>query len=85
MKDKIKNYFDNKEFFTSEEEIEKDLTELVGCRVRCYDTKIDDGVDVEDSEDEYVMLSAFEFDNSNIIVRVYYGNNSREIGYVSIN
>ena len=84
MKDKIKNYFNNKESFVSEEEIEKDLTELVGCRVRCYDTKIDDGVD-GDSEDEYVMLSAFEIDNSNIIVRVYYGNNTGEIGYVSIN
>lgn len=85
MKDKINNYFNNKEYFTSEEEIEKELTELVGCRARCYDTKIDDGVDAEDSEDEYVMLSAFEFDNSNIIVRVYYGNNTGEIGYVGIN
>lgn len=84
MKKIISDYFDNKDFFTSEEEIEQELTALVGHRVRCYDTKIDDGVD-GDSEDEYVMLSAFEIDGSNIVARVYYGNNTGEIGYVSVN
>lgn len=85
MKKKITDYFDSKDYFTSEEQIEQELTELVGHRAHCYDTKIDDGVDEEDSEDEYVMLSAFEFDGSNIVARVYYGNNTGEIGYVSVN
>ena len=85
MKNKLNDYFNNKTIFTSEEDIERELTELVGYKARCYDTKIDDGIDDEDDEDEYVMLSAFEFEGSNIIVRVYYGDNTGEIGYVTIN
>ena len=52
MKKIITDYFDSKDYFTSEEQIEQELTELVGHRAHCYDTKIDDGVNEEDSEDE---------------------------------
>ena len=83
MEKKIREYFDGREF-TTEEDIEKELTELVGHKAHCYDTKIDDGVDDEDEEDEYVMLSAFEFDDINIIVRMYYGNVTNEITYISV-
>lgn len=83
MEKKIKEYFDGREF-TTEEDIEKELTELVGHKAHCYDTKIDDGVDDEDEEDEYVMLSAFEFDDINIIVRMYYGDVTNEITYISV-
>ena len=83
MEKKIREYFDGREF-TTEEDIEKELTELVGHKAHCYDTKIDDGVDDEDEEDEYVMLSAFEFDDINIIVRMYYGDVTNEITYISV-
>lgn len=83
MEKKIREYFDGREF-TTEEDIEKELTELVGHKAHCYDTKIDDGVDDEDEEDEYVMLSAFEFDDINIIVRMYYGDVTNEITYITV-
>jgi hypothetical protein len=69
--------------FTSESDIEKELTNIIGYKAHCYDTKIDDGV-YGDSEDDYVMMSAFEFDDSSMIVRFYYGNNTKEIGCVSV-
>jgi hypothetical protein len=83
MEKKIRDYFNGREF-TTEEDIEKELTELVGHKAHCYDTKIDDGVDDEDEEDEYVMLSAFEFDDINIIVRMYYGDVTNEITYITV-
>lgn len=83
MEKKIRDYFNGREF-TTEEDIEKELTELVGHKAHCYDTKIDDGVDDEDDEDEYVMLSAFEFDDINIIVRMYYGDVTNEITYITV-
>ena len=51
MDKKIRNYFLGKEFST-EEEIEKELTELVGFKAHCYDTKIDDGLYTDDDYDD---------------------------------
>lgn len=66
-----------------EEQIACTLSEIVGAYASCYDTKIDDGSDDDDSENEYIMKSCFEFYNSTFEVLVYYGNNTREIGYVA--
>ena len=33
------------EWFTTEEDIENKLTELIGSKAHCYDTKIDEGLD----------------------------------------
>lgn len=66
----------------SEIEIEEKLTELLGAEVSWYDGAIDDGCDDED--DEYVMKACFEVIGTGITIRVYYGNNTLEIGYVDI-
>ena len=66
-----------------EENVACTISEIVGAYASCYDTKIDDGADDDDSENEYIMKSCFEFNNSTFEVLVYYGNNTREIGYVS--
>ena len=96
MDKKIRNYFLGKEFST-EEEIEKELTELVGFKAHCYDTKIDDGLytdddydddytddDLNDEVDRYLMLSAFDFKGHNMIVRIYYGDVTSEITDVEV-
>lgn len=49
-------------------------------KVQLFDVKIDDACDHED--DTYVMCSAFEVEDEDVVVRVFYGNNSLEIGYV---
>ena len=66
--------------FKGEQETEKILTEVVGKTAKCYDTSIDDGVD--DCENTYVMKSCFSFVGSNLIVRIYYGDITKEIGYI---
>lgn len=62
-------------------EIEEGLSELLGTKVSWYDGGIDDGAD---GEDEYVMKACFEVEGTDITIRVYYGNNTLEIGYVDI-
>ena len=69
--------------FTTEEDIENQLTELIGSKAHCYDTKIDEGLDDED-EDEYLMLSAFEVDGFGESIRIYYGNITEEITHIDI-
>ena len=66
--------------YQGDEETEKQLEKIVGGKWRCYDTKIDDGIDDED--DEYVMVSCFEC--GNVIVRIYYGNVTDEITYIRV-
>ena len=58
------------------EEVEKQLSEIIGTKMVCYDTTIDDGIDDDDCEDEYIMKSCFSSEDDKIIVRFYYGNNS---------
>jgi hypothetical protein len=60
---------------------EKILTEIVGQSVDFYDTCIDDGVD---GEDTYVMKDCFVSKDDSVVVRIYYGNVTEEIGYVSV-
>ena len=66
---------------TATEEI---LTEIVGQSVEHYDTCIDDGVDGDETEDMYVMKSCFSTKDDEIFIRIYYGDVTEEIGYVSV-
>lgn len=81
LKDKIYNSLIC-EWFTAEEDIENKLTELIGSKAHCYDTKIDEGLD--EGEDEYLMMSAFEVDGHYESIRIYYGNITEEITHIDI-
>lgn len=70
--------------YEGDDETEKVLSKLVGQPMKCYDTCIDDGVDDDETEDEYVMKSCFSTKDDKIIVRIYYGDVTDEIGYVSV-
>ena len=80
---KIQNEF-NGEHYQGDEETEKILSNLVGKTVKWYDTVIDDGIDGDDCEDEYIMRSCFSTEDDKIIVRIYYGDVTDEIGYVDV-
>ena len=70
--------------YEGDEETEKILSKIVGKPVKWYDTKIDDGVDDDETEDEYIMKSCFSTEDDKIIVGIYYGDVSDEIGYVNV-
>lgn len=57
----------------------KDILSEFG-EVSFVDEKIDDGSDDED--DNYVMMRSYDVDN--LYVRIYYGDNTREIGCVDV-
>jgi hypothetical protein len=59
------------------------LTKICGQDVSCYDSGIDDGID--DPEDEYVMRDCFSTADNKITIRIYYGDHTKYIGYVSVN
>ena len=63
---------------TATEEI---LTRIVGREVEWYDSSIDDGAD---GDDDYVIKDCYSTKDDKIIVRIYFGNCTREIGYVSV-
>ena len=65
--------------------MEEELTNLIGLRMHCYDSVIDDGADDDETEDQYVMRDCFSDDRGSITVRVYYGDVTEEIGYVDVN
>ena len=71
--------------FDSITETEEILTQLVGKNVSWYDSNIDDGVDDDETEDTYIMRDAFSTNDDKIIIRIYYGNVTGEITYVSVN
>lgn len=64
--------------------IEEYLEEITGHKAEWYDTDIDDGADDDETEDTYVMKACFEIADINTIVRVYYGDVTKEIGYVQV-
>ena len=67
---------------TATEEI---LTEICGQDVSFYDSVIDDGVDDDETEDDYIMRDCFSTADDKLTIRIYYGNCTMEIGYVSVN
>ena len=83
IRDKIQDEFDYAEY-TGDADIEERLSTIVGYPARHCDTKIDDGVDDEDCEDEYVMKSSFIFSDINLSVDMYYGDVTSEITYIEI-
>lgn len=46
------------------------------------DTK--DGADNDETENQYIMKACFSNNNDSIIIRIYYGNVTEEIGYVDV-
>lgn len=66
---------------TTTEEI---LTQIVGKSVEWYDSVIDDGVDGDETEDQYVMKDCFSTKDDSVVIRIYYGDVTEEIGYVSV-
>jgi hypothetical protein len=64
------------------EPTEKFLSELVGKPCKCYDAKIADGADDDETEDTYVMMGSYSFEGSPLLVHIYYGDVTEEIGYV---
>ena len=71
--------------YDSTTEMEEILTQIVGENVSWYDSNIDDGVDDDETEDMYVMRDAFSTDDDKINIRIYYGDMTGEITYVSVN
>lgn len=65
-------------------DLEQELTALVGQEMVWYDTVIDDGADDDETEDQYVMRACFESERGDVVVRVYYGDVTEEIGYVDV-
>lgn len=60
------------------------LTEIIGRSVEHYDTCIDDGADDDETEDSYVMKACFSTKDDSVVIRIYYGDVTEEIGYVSV-
>ena len=60
------------------------LSSIIGKPVAWYDTVIDDGADDDETEDQYVMRACFSTQGDDIIIRVYYGDVTEEIGYVDV-
>lgn len=74
------NQWDGKEN-PGTDEMAKAIKEHFRKDARLYDSCIDDGSD--DPDDEYVMKDCYELEGGGTI-RIYYGNNTRLIGYVEI-
>ena len=70
--------------YNGDEETEKELSNLLGGKWHCYDTKIDDGVDDDETEDEYIMVSCFENEQGNVDILIYYGDVTSEITYTQV-
>lgn len=63
---------------------EEILTNIVGKDMQLYDSCIDDGADDDESEDQYVYRDCFSTSDDSVIVRIYYGDVTKEIGYVDV-
>ena len=83
LTEKIQSYFIGSRY-RGDLATEDMLTELVGEKAHCYDKVIDDGADYDETEDVYVMRACFDFDNCDIVVHIYYGDVTEEIGYVDV-
>ena len=45
---------------------------------------LEDAIDNDETENQYVMKACFSNNNDSIIIRIYYGNVTEEIGYVDV-
>lgn len=83
LTEKIQNEFIGSRYDDAGDACAK-LTAIVGMPCRCYDSEIADRVSDVEAEDYYVMKDCFDFEDSNLVVRIYYGNITKEIGYVDV-
>lgn len=70
------------------EDVEKQLSEIIGTKMVCYDTIIDTEMDYKwmySCGDEYILKSCFSSDDDKIIVSFYHGTNSNIVAYYTIN
>ena len=66
----------------SSDEIKEEISKVTNTSVKFVDEKIDDGCD-DNSSDDYVMQASYKADEYDGYIDVYYGNNTRIIGYVA--
>ena len=71
--------------YTGINETEEILTKICGQNVSWYDSAIDDGVDDDEFEDEYLLRDCFSTADDKITIRIYYGDCTLKICYVSVN
>lgn len=65
--------------YTDDNDMVERVTQKLGFQARCFDTNISDGVLDDTLEDRYVMKSSFDFKDLPIVIRLYYGDVTREI------
>ena len=65
-------------------DVDKVLTDIVGSEPYHISSGIADGADEDETEDTEIWYDSFGFEGINLIVRVYYGNVTREINYVDV-
>lgn len=58
------------------------LSNIIGKKIKCYDTFIYNGMDC--GIDNYLMCSCFSYDESDMMIKVYYGDNTQEINNILI-
>lgn len=81
LESKIYNSLIDKDINSAEESLS-----IYG-KVHFCDEKIDDGIDDEDSEDEYLMMQSYYLvtsDDNTHYIRIYFGDNTRIISYIQI-
>lgn len=82
ISNKICEAFEDTQWIGEEETTEM-LKAIVGKECDCYDHCLDDCFD-DDGEDRYSVKACFRFTNSDIIVRIYYGQDTEQITFVDV-
>lgn len=65
--------------YIDEDDMREELAAIYGEYFVKYDSCIDDGIEDDDSEDDYVMKDCYSNDDNSLDIIVYYGNNTRII------
>ncbi len=63
------------------EKMKEFISDFFGKKATFCDSKIDDGVTEEDSDDKYVMKDSFELEDGTYI-DFFYGDNTKLVGYI---
>lgn len=70
--------------YPGDEEVERILSDILGETVIHYDTVVADGADDDEPEDTRILRACFHNYSMNVIVNVFYGDVTREIGFVDV-
>lgn len=65
--------------YIDEDDMREELAAIYGENFVQYDSCIDDGIEDDDNEDDYVMKDCYSNDDNSLDIIVYYGNNTRII------